>query len=295
MSKHLYDLPPLSALVSFESAARHASFKKAATELNVTPAAVSHQVKALENELQRHLFRRHHRGVELNETGAYLLVALQKGFEGISEAIEHLRLRGNQPSVTIRATTAVSALWLTPKLARFWKIHGHISVSQNVSDVEMDAADSELSVHYGDISKETGGCRVLFSDTIVALGSPRFAERYEIQHPSDFGQIPLVHLEARETGWTDWREWCCAVGYTGPLGRGFHVNNYMIALQAARDDMGAVLGWSGLVTALLEAGHLVKLTSDVMVSPLDFYIKVHPYASEHARLLSDWLTDPSNA
>jgi len=66
-----YDMPPMTALVSFEAAARHVSFKTAASELNVTAAAVSHQVKALEKELQRPLFHRHHRGVELTETGAY--------------------------------------------------------------------------------------------------------------------------------------------------------------------------------------------------------------------------------
>ena len=80
LSKRHYDLPPMTALVAFEAAARHVGFKPAARELNVTPAAISHQVKALESELHCALFYRHHRGVELTETGAYLLVALQRGF-----------------------------------------------------------------------------------------------------------------------------------------------------------------------------------------------------------------------
>lgn len=80
MPKRPYGLPPLNTLVSFEAAARNVSFKAAAKELNVTPAAISHQVKALEQELRCPLFNRFHRGVELTESGAYLLVALQRGF-----------------------------------------------------------------------------------------------------------------------------------------------------------------------------------------------------------------------
>ena len=98
MSKRPYDLPPMSALVAFETAARHVGFKAAARELNVTPAAISHQVKALETELGTPLFHRHHRGVELTETGAYLLVALQRGFETMAEAVDQLRHRSNRAS-----------------------------------------------------------------------------------------------------------------------------------------------------------------------------------------------------
>src|SRR5690554_3383497 len=104
----------MSALVAFEAAARHVGFKAAARELNVTPAAISHQVKALETELRCQLFHRNHRGVELTETGAYLLVALQRGFEAMGDAVDQLRRRSNRASVTIAVTTAVSSLWLTP-------------------------------------------------------------------------------------------------------------------------------------------------------------------------------------
>ncbi|MEJ2023226.1 MAG: LysR family transcriptional regulator [Maritimibacter sp.] len=133
----------MSALIAFEAAARCEGFKAAAQELNVTPAAISHQVKALEAELSCALFQRHHRGVDLTETGAYLLVALQRGFEGIDEAVDQLRRRSNRASVTIRLTTAVSSLWLTPKLAQFWKSHADISLAQVVSDIEPDIQDCD--------------------------------------------------------------------------------------------------------------------------------------------------------
>lgn len=289
MPKRPYDLPPLSSLVSFESAARHVSFKKAAYELNVTPAAVSHQVKALEQELNSVLFRRHHRGVELTETGAYLFVSLQRGFEEIGNALDQLKARSSKASVTIRATTAMSALWLTPRLAQFWKSHPHISVSQIVSDAGGEEPDCDLSIHYGDLSGETGRCRRLFHDRISALGSPRFADQNRIESVDDLAEVPLIHLETEGTDWTDWQDWFAALGYGGKLRKTHRVNNYVIALQAAQDDMGAVLGWEGLTRSFVESGRLVNLLTETVSSPRDYYVKLHPHASEQARLVFDWL------
>ncbi|MGY3439915.1 LysR family transcriptional regulator [Marinovum sp. KMM 9879] len=289
MTDSPYDLPPLTALASFEAAARHESFKRAAQELNVTPAAVSHQVKALEAALRQTLFRRHHRGVSLTETGAYLLVALQRGFEEMAGAVDQLRSRSNKPAVTIRATTAVSALWLTPRLGQFWRSHGHITVAQNVTDVDTGDDGSDLTIHYGDMARDTGDCRLLIHDCIKALASPRFAAQHEVRGVADFERLPLIHVDRAEIGWTSWAEWCRALGHVGPVGGGLRVNNYVIGLQAAEDDMGAVLGWEGLTAPLERAGRLVPLLDAAVPSPLDFYIKVSPHASHPAHVLCDWL------
>lgn len=289
MPKRYYDLPSMHALVCFEAAARHQGFKRAASELHVTPAAISHQVKGLEAELGRELFRRHHRGVELTESGAYLLLALQKGFEGISDSITQLRTQQSQAAVTISATTAVSSLWLTPRLAAFWRRHAAISVAQIVSDLAVPRSQWDLSIKYGDISKEDVECRVLFRDRIMALGSPRFAEENGIRDMENLLRAPLIHLEAEDTGWTGWREWCEKLGYPRPRAHGFSVNNYIIALQAAQDDMGAILGWESLTTPLIESGKLVRLVAEDIPSPQDFYIRINPRASGRAMLLCDWL------
>ena len=295
MPKRPYDLPPLNALASFEAAARHVSFKVAAAELNVTPAAISHQVKSLERELNRALFRRHHRGVELTETGAYLLVSLQRGFEEIDSALDQLRSRSPRASVTVRATTAMSALWLTPRLAEFWKSHARISVSQIVSDAGEAGPDCDLSLHYGDLSRETGQCRILFHDRIFTLGSPRFARKNRIETVADLASLPLIHLDADGTDWTDWRDWFEAMGYRGTFTNTHRVNNYVIALQAAQDDMGAVLGWDGLTRSFVDTGRLVKLLPESVSSPRDFYVKLHPYGSSQANLVFDWLARSSGA
>lgn len=289
MAKRLYELPPMSALVAFEAAARHVSFKEAAAELNVTPAAISHQVKALEAELRTALFRRHHRGVDLTETGAFLFVALQRGFETMSDAVGQLRARTTRAAVTIRVSTAVSSLWLTPKLAQFWRAHGDVSVAQIVSDTEQASGDCDLSIHYGNVARESGRCEVLFHDHILALASPGFARAHPVTRVEDLARLPLINLEAGRAAWIDWQGWFAALGYRGPFRVAHRVNNYVIALQAAQDDMGVVLGWSGLTQGYLDEGRLVALLPERVEPPEDFYIKLHPHASNRARLVYDWL------
>jgi len=285
-----YDFPPVSSLISFEAAARRGSFKLAAQELSVTTAAVSHQVKALENDLSCKLFHRFHRGVELTERGVYLLVTLQRAFEGINESLTQLRAQHNRSSVTIRSTTAVSSLWLTPRLADFWQNYGHVSVAQIVSDEIFDMPDCDLSIQYGDMSNDPGHCRKLLNGETVALGSPGFAERNHIRTVDDLANVPLIYLVDGAAGWTNWKEWTGALGYSGPLNIKHRVNNYVIALQAAKDDMGAVLGWEGLTSELEESGQLVRLLPDAVPAKQDFYLKRHNQSSDRAQLVFDWLT-----
>lgn len=130
MARRYYNLPPLNTLASFECAARNLSIKDAAQELNVTPGAVSHQIKALEGELGTALFERKHRGIGLTENGQRLFASLQRSFSDVSSTLSHVRRTSFDLSVTIAATTAVSSLWLTPRLSRFWKEHGNIPVNQ---------------------------------------------------------------------------------------------------------------------------------------------------------------------
>lgn len=285
-----YDFSSMTALICFEAAARKVSFRKAAEELNVTPAAVSHQIKALEADLEQALFVRHSRGVALTEKGALLFVALQRGFEGISDAVSQLRDRATRVDVTILATTAVSSLWLTPKISAFWKAHPTVTVSQTVSDVPGTVHRCDLSIHYGSAEPDDGSTIIpLFRDRIVALGSPDFAARHGIDSLAGLMAAPLVHLDTEGTDWTTWSDWFRGLGHELPRDQGFRVNNYMIALQAAEDGMGAVLGWSGLAAKPMRDGNLVQLVPESMPSPAPFCLKVHARASARARLFADWV------
>ncbi|MCG7522044.1 LysR substrate-binding domain-containing protein [Ruegeria sp. Ofav3-42] len=286
-----YSHLPMRALISFEAAARHESFKGAAAELNVTPAAISHQIKALEHELRGNLFQRLHRRVELTEKGAYLLVAIQGGFDQVSQAMDQLKSRQSRSAVTIHSTTAVSSLWLTPRLAEFWKSNPDVSVSQVVSDTDRNEGTCDLSIHYGDMSSESAECMRLFNDRISALASPEFARKHPVSAVSDLASVPLIQLRRAENHWTTWEQWAEALGYCGPLQMSHFVNNYVIALQAARDGMGAVLGWEGLTANLTETGTLVRLLPESLLSPLDFYVARHNHDSSQVDRVIEWLSN----
>lgn len=284
-----YDLASMTALICFEAAARNLSFKAAAQEINVTPAAVSHQIKALELDLGCPLFIRRHRGVELTEKGAFLLVALQRGFETVSAAVTQLREQPRAGDVGIRATTAVSALWLTPKITAFWRSHPEVAVSQMVSDQPDGGGAQDLTIGY---MPERGAgfdtCR-LFDDRIIAVGTPRFAATQGVATLADLARVPLIHTSDEANQWTGWTEWFAALGCPPGAGRQIRVNNHMIALQLAQDDVGAVLAWEGLMPALLAERRLVRLVPEQIPSPAPFCIRIHPRASAGARRFAAWL------
>src|SRR5256714_11831992 len=115
----IYRLPPLNALRVFEAAARHLSFKDAANELSITQAAVSHQIKSLEDYLGVQLFKRAGRGVQLTEAARACLPKLREGFESLAAAVEMIHLRAGETELLITAPPVFTARWLFPRLAGF--------------------------------------------------------------------------------------------------------------------------------------------------------------------------------
>lgn len=285
-----YDLPSLGDLACFEATARHLSFKLASSELNVTPAAVSHRIKALEQELAQPLFTRKYRGVELTEAGALLFVALQRGFETISECVTRLRSRQDQAGVSIVATTAVSGLWLTQRLAAFWSAYPGIAISQIAQDTGTPSGP-DLSIRYGDPTEEHDEVRILFRGRILAMGTEKFAQTHEVNNIFNLPSAPLIHSQSGDSHWTDWTDWLSEVGSTAPVGPGYWLNNYLISVRAAENHIGAVLGWEQLLGAHLESGRLIQLVPEAIEAPWPFYLRVHAGASDDARLFADWLVD----
>ena len=298
MARRFYSLPPLTSLATFETAARHGSFKQAASELNVTPGAVSHQLKALEAELQVTLFQRVHRGVELTSEGERLFSVLARSFQQTADTIEQIRGGGNEQIVTVGATTAAGALWLMPRISAFWREHPGIWVNQRISD---DAAEAErvavdLSVRYGSGNWPALASELLFCDEIVPVCSPEFAAKHPDLTPQTISGVPLVQLCSVNVGWTNWREWFTAMGLGTPPITGPVFNNYTIALQATQDGAGIVLGWRKLIGEVLEKGDLVPITEASLPSPGAFYLtwSKHRSLSQPAEVLRDWLLKHSD-
>src|ERR1700732_2182246 len=136
MNNHL---PPLSALRAFEAAARHMSFSKAAAELNVTPAAISHQIHALEEDLGVRLFHRLNRSIELTTSARVLLPGLSDAFAGIHDSVRRLRAHNDTGTLTVTASPSIAAKWLVLRLHRFQEqcpqIDVRISTTDNAGDL----------------------------------------------------------------------------------------------------------------------------------------------------------------
>lgn len=282
-------LPSLTALVAFEAAARRESFKLAATDLNVTPAAVSQQIKALEYELGFALFHRRPRGVALTESGANLFRAIRRGFDDIAKTIDYLRQSSEHEDVSIQVTTAVSTFWLMPQLTRFWRDHGEIAVAQTVTDLRQTGRACDLKIYYGSPEDEPGDVRLLFRDWISVLASPEFLRKHGKVSLETLPNLPVIHMSAEDRRWIDWRQWAQMTGFKGSFGQGLRVNNYAIAMQAAEDGFGLILGWEALLRRALETGRLVRAMEPRIEAQDAFYISAREGASQNALLLRDWL------
>lgn len=292
MARTHYDLPSLTSLASFDAAARHLSFKSAAQELNVTPGAVSHQVKSLETAIGVALFTRLHRGVELTPKGSQLAVVLQSSLSEVASVITRMRRGEGDATVTIGATTAVSSLWLTPRLSRFWKTHGGIAVNQLVSDVpNVGDNNIDISIKYGNPNPDDSRNFSLFSDRLIPVCSPEFAAQNSSNSLDDISRCKLIHLSAADERWTSWGTWFQNQGHLTGLSHGVSVNNYSIALQAAKDGQGLVLGWERLIKPLLDSGELVPFGTYRIGAPYKFYIQLQSkeVLTENVQIVLDWL------
>ena len=293
MARRHYNLPPLTTLAAFEAAARHLSFKSAAQELNVTPGAVSHQVKALEGELGVALFLRRHRGVDLTSAGVALSQVLAQSFSQTAAGLERLRVEQGSQSVTIGASTAVTMLWLMPRIRMFWRDHPDILVNQRTSDLagDLNRPSIDLRLQYDLEPDELENRALLFRDRIMPVCAPGFLPSGVQPDLEELASLPLIHLDGVDIKWTSWRDWFDSQNYNGPIRRAISVNNYTIALEVARDGKGIALGWERLVAPLLEAGQLEICSKAQIPSPGGIYLAWNDEAalSPPARTLRDWL------
>ncbi|GAB5469015.1 MAG: LysR substrate-binding domain-containing protein [Rhodospirillales bacterium] len=293
MARKHYNLPPLTSLAVFEAAARHGSFKRAAVELNVTPSAVSHQIKALEQEVGLALFLRGAGGSRLTAAGEELENVLARSFTQTAAVLDRLRRQHSAPSVTVGATTAMASLWLMPRITRFWRDHPTLKVNQQASDLEMPPGlpQLDLRLRYGSGVWEGESTALLFHDRVAPVCSPEFAAAHPVADLADLARLPLIHMEGANPLWLTWPQWFLALDYRGPVDQGVTVNNHTIALQAAQDGNGLTLGWLAMIAPLLRRGLLQQIGNAVLPAPGSFYLtwRRDRLLSPQAQTLRDWL------
>lgn len=247
-------LPPLNALRVFEAAARHLSFTKAAEELHVTQAAVSQQVRTLEEQLGLRLFRRLNRALLLTDEGQRYAVAIRGALEQIAEATARLRPAAvDDGSLTVSVMPSFAHKWLMPRLGRFLDRHPDISLRIHTSFdlVGFGSEGIHCAVRHGPGRYEGLFTELLFAEQLTPVCAPAIAAR--LRTPADLLREALLH----DYG-TDWLEWLAAAGVTeAPPPRGVEFLDSAMAMQAAVDGRGVVLGRTGLIRDDLESGRLV--------------------------------------
>ena len=289
----IYRLPPLNALRVFESAARHLSFKEAAAELHITQAAVSHQVKSLEEYLGIELFRREGRGVQLTEAARSSLHRLREGFDALAAAVETIRERGEETELAITAPPVFVARWLMPRLAEFSRIAPDIEVRVASSSKMVDAGalDSAALMSNLDLRIETSGVEIhlgagdypgfradrLFSVSMALVASPDLTPA--LREPADLASHVLLHddaldLVAHGNAWEKWLE-AAGVGDSVDGSRGPRFSTNMLSIEAASQKLGVALALRPLVDADLASGRLVE-PFGIEVNPGSAYFLVCP-------------------
>lgn len=298
MVRRHYDLPSLNALAAFEAAARHASLTRAAEELNVTPGAVSKQVKALEEEIGRPLFLRLHRALELTPEGHAVFESLKDAFERVSGTIRQVGLMGSPRTVSIGTTMAFAQLWLMPRLGDFWTSHQDIVIDHIISDRTHEPRRSglDLQVRYGDGTWPEEKSALLFGDRIITVAAPGFLARHKVKTVQDLSALPLLSVEGVDWTWTSWAEFLRQAGAPHRKLSVRRFNSYVIALQAAQAGQGVALGWVSLVKPLIARRLLAQASPAEILAPQSFYLTwaARQPLKQEAEVLRDWLLAKSD-
>ena len=289
------NLPSLSGLVAFEAAARRLSFTRAGEELNVTQAAISRHVCALEADLGVSLFHRAHRRVRLTPDGERLAQAVTLGLQHIARTVGDLRRVRHAGQLTIAASVAFSSLWLMPRLARFHAAHPDVRLRLVAVDRFDDpaAVGVDLTVRYGDGRWPGMVATRLFADEIFPVCSPDYVARHgPFETIEDLLGESILRMDDLDPTWIDWPAWLDAMGVSTPSGQpGLRFNNYTLEVQAAVNGQGIALGWQRLVADLLESGALVRPVEALLPSSDAHYV-ILPAGGEpslDAMALHDWL------
>ena len=292
----IYRLPPLNALRVFEAAARHLSFKEAANELSITQAAVSHQIKSLEDYLGVQLFKRAGRGVQLTEAARAALPRLRDGFDALAAAVETIHVRADETDLQITAPPVFTARWLMPRLADFAKREPKVDVRVVSSSKMVDAGalDSANLVGNLDLRNEASGVEIhlgagdypgyradrLFGVATVVVASPELVKGSPpLREPADLARHTLLHDDAMDlvAHGHAWQKWLEVAGVADKIDgtRGPHFSSNILSLEAASQKLGVALALRPLVNADLASGRLCA-PFKVALKPQSAYYLVCP-------------------
>lgn len=284
-------LPPLSSLRAFEAAARHGSFKQAASELAVTPTAISHQIRFLEEYTGLTLFERQVRKVVLTEAGAQLYPVLRDGFNAFEATLAQVTRGAARSEVTISATSAFTATWLAPRVARFSARHPGIDLVLHASDALADVAGDavDIAIRYGRGPYPGADAEAMFSDRFAPVASPAMGPLRLV----DLARSPLIefrwlHPDPLNPTWELWHAKAGLPFERGPGQLRFSDEGH--AIQAALAGQGIALLSLSLVADDLAAGRLVQPFGPELAGHTYHLVTSAGRATQaHVKAALDWL------
>lgn len=284
-------LPPLSALRAFASAGRHLSFQRAAAELAVTPTAISHQIKRLEEDLGTPLFRRMTRKLQLTEAGRTLLPEVAGAFDRLQSAVERLKASGDSGTLTVSALVTLAYRWLAPRLpkfqARYPKIDVRLEASQRLVDFARD--DVDVGIRHGNGTWQGLTSIRLLDDRFTPLVSPKLlAGGPPLDKPQDLLNYRLL----RDSPYFEWETWFEAAGARAPVDwRGPSFDSSQLAVQAADAGLGVALVNPGFFADELASGRLVQPFPIVADNGKSYYLVYPTGSAERAKVAAfrEWV------
>lgn len=288
-------LPPLNWIRAFETSARHLSFTHAATELNLTQAAVSNQIKGLEGQLGCILFKRLPRGLELTNAGQAYLPAVQESVERLKAATQEIFGHGRSKLLTIDVNLSFFIGWLAPKLNNFVKQHPDINlrIMTNVWDKREDeVVDSDMEIRYGHGKWGAKQVDRLTWDELFPVCSPDYLKTSPpLETPDDLVNHTLLNVIGFEEGWGYWLSQTehCPI----EINQHLQFDTLGIALEMATRGMGLTLGRTNLVTEMIKSGRLVAPLEQRVATEEAFYLVYAASKLNHPQACAfrDWLLE----
>lgn len=266
-------LPSLNALRAFVAVAKHGSLKDAASELFVTPSALSHQIRNMENLLNIQLFQRSKAGLTLSPSGNLIYADLADAFKQINQTMAKLNHDDHGELLNVSMLSTFAMRWFIPRLSSFQQLHPNIEVriSTSIAQIDFEREDMDCAIRSGHGQWQGLHTEYLFSETFTPVCTPKLAQA--LQTPNDLLNYPLLHALLRPD---DWHVWLAAAGITAQHhqhGQTFETRNF--AIQAAVDGVGIAMIDPSLVTKEVNAGQLVLPFSQTLADNNAYYL-VYP-------------------
>lgn len=291
-------LPPLHALEAFEVAARELSFRKAAEALHLTPSAVSHQIKGLEDFLGFALFRRMNRALELTEGGREYLRVTQGGLDSLREGSQQARQRyGRHTTLKISAGPFIASEIIVPALPSFQQEYPHIdlNIETTLHPVDLRREDIDVALRFGSGHWPGAVAKHLLTVKAVPVCAPALAEKLRLLTPRDLGEISLIHSTPLPEGWKMWSD--ISGESLGKPKSDLWLDSYFAILRAAEQGVGLALGLVPMVNSWLRSGRVVMPWPELQAEIPQGYYLVHRPADEdraEVQVFCAWLLDLLN-